>query len=152
MRLSLCTLEGLYTPINNHFCWRTITSKMINSTPLHALDSQSGLVVYGVWCCTSWLSQSGHFTMFTFWRPNIITLWWQRTTRFKRSVICVQDITTLWCCRTALVLVLLYHCHLVYRIEKNDHRGMKLLCSQTRLLPIMTLHCTIIPGYCEVQL
>ena len=90
--------------------------------------------------------------MFTFWRSNIIILWWQRTIRFKRSVICVQDITTLWCCRTTLAFVLLCHCHLVDRIEKNDHSGVKLVSSHTRLLPIMTLHCTIIPCYCIIQL
>ena len=46
-------------------------------------------------------------------------------------------------------------CCLVDRIEENNKMvtvGLRLVSSQTRLLPTMTLYCTIILDYCRVQL
>ena len=71
------------------------------------------------------------------------------------SLFCIWDITPFWCCQTCLVVVLLCHCRLVDRIEENNKMvivGLRLVSSQTRLLPTMTLYCTIILDYCRVQL
>ena len=67
----------------------------------------------------------------------------------------IQDITPFWRCQTGLLLVLLCHCRLVDKIEENNKMvivGLRLVSSQTRLLPTMTLYCTINLDYCRVQL
>ena len=49
--------------------------------------------------------------------------------------------------QTGLVLVLLCHCRLVDRIEENNKMvivGLRLVSSQTRLLPTMTLYCPMV--------
>ena len=103
--------------------------------------------VNGARCCTFGLSQSGHChnlasSSFWCWQSNIA------------SLLCIPDITLFWRCQTGLVLILLSHCHLVDRIEENNKMvivGLRLVSSQTRLLPTMTLHSTIICVYCRVQ-
>ena len=84
---------------------------------------------------TLWLPQSGQFTILIFplWWSNMASSW---------SVLCIRDITPFWLCQTGLVLVLLCHCRLVDRIEENNKMvimGLRLVSSQTRLLPTMTL-------------
>ena len=72
------------------------------------------------------------------WRSNIASSW---------SVLCIRDITLFLRCPTGLVFVLLCHCRLVDRIEENNKMvivGLRLVSSQTRLLPTMTLYSTII--------
>ena len=102
--------------------------------------------VDGASCCTFWLSESGHnlpSSPFWCWRSNIA------------SLLCIQDITPFWRCQTGLVLVLLCHCRLVDRIEENNKMvivGLRLVSSQTRLLPTITLYSTINLDYCRVQL
>ena len=104
--------------------------------------------VDGASCCTFWLSESGNrhnlpSSPFWCWRSNIA------------SLLCIQDITPFWRCQTGLVLVLLCHCCLVDRIEENNKMvivGLRLVSSQTRLLPTMTLYSTINLDYCRVQL
>ena len=102
----------------------------------------------GASSCAFWLSQSGHrhnLTSSPFW------CWWSNIA----SLLCIWDITPFWRCQTCLVLVLLCHCRLVDRIEENNKMvivGLRLVSSQTRLLPTMTLYCTIILDYCRVQL
>ena len=71
------------------------------------------------------------------------------------SLLCIRDITPFWRCQTGLVLILLCHCRLVDRIEENNKMvivGLRLVLSQTRLLPTMILYSTIIRVYCRVQL
>ena len=104
--------------------------------------------VNGASCCIFWLSQSGHrhslaSSPFWCWRSNIA------------SLLCIPDITPFWRCQTGLVLVLLCHGRSVDRIEENNKMvvvGLRLVSSQTRLLPTMTLYSIIILGYCRVQL
>ena len=103
--------------------------------------------VNGAWCCTLWLSQSGH-------RHNLASspFWCWRST--IASLLCIRDITLFWRCQTGLVFVLLCHCRLVDRIEENNKMvivGLRLVSSQTRLLPTMTLYSTMILGYCRIQ-
>ena len=97
---------------------------------------------------TLWPPQSGQFTilMFPLWRSNIASSW---------SVLCIRDITLYWRCQTGPIFVLLCHCRLVNIIEENNKMvivGLRLVSSQTRLLPTMTLYSTIIRVYCRVQL
>ena len=97
---------------------------------------------------TLWSPQSGQFTilMFPLWRSNIASSW---------SVLCIWDIALFWRCQTGLVFVLLCHCGLVDRIKENNKMvivGLRLVSSQTRLLPTMTLYSTIIRVYFIVQL
>ena len=104
--------------------------------------------VDGTWCCTFWLSQSGHrhnlaSSQFWCWQSNIA------------SLLCIRDITPFWCCQTGLVLVLLCHCRLVDRIEENNKMVIvkaRVVSSQTRFSPTMTLYLTMILGYCKVHL
>ena len=103
--------------------------------------------VNGAWCCTLWLSQSGH-------RHNLASspFWCWRST--ITSLLCIRDITLFWRCQTGLVFVLLCHYRLVDRIEENNKMvivGLRLVSSQTRLLPTMTLYSTMILGYCRIQ-
>ena len=54
-----------------------------------------------------------------------------------------------------IILVLLCHCRLVHRIDENYKLvivEVRLVSSRTRFLPAMALYCTIIIGYCTVQL
>ena len=103
--------------------------------------------VDGASCCTFWLSQSEHChnmpsSPFWCWRSNIA------------SLLCIQDITPFWRCQTGLVLILLCHCRLVDRIEENNKMvivGLRLVSSQSKLLPTMTLYSTIILEYFRVQ-
>ena len=101
--------------------------------------------VDGGWCCTFWLSQSGHRHQFTI---LMLAVNYHLLTLYPRH-------HTFWRCQTGLIFVLLCYCRLADRIQENNKMvlvELRLVSSQTRLLPTMTLYSTIIHVYCWVQL